>query len=311
MNTKKIEACINSLKETTRLLEGVLESYNLSVDAQIFSLSPGDFEHDKLKEISTLRLMLNSDTWPNAVPEESICKTEEEKLIRAESIIDTFHNIENKKILDFGCGEGHLAYQLSKLNIKSVLGYDILDQEWDHFSKSENLTFSTDIKKVNKNGPYDIIVLYDVIDHVELNDDEENVLEIAKKVLAPSGKIYLRCHPWVSRHGSHLYKQINKAYVHLVFNKDELYSLGIRDELYLNKFIHPLGKYRKLIKEAGLVIYKEEITTAPVERFFKKEANISRRIKQNWSSSEDFKLAKGHVFPERIMETQFIDFVLI
>jgi hypothetical protein len=66
-----------------------------------------------------------------------------------------------------------------------------------------------------------IVFLYDVLDHAI--DAEQAYIKEAHRCLAPNGTVYVRCHPWTSKHATHLYKQgINKAYFHLFLTWDEI-----------------------------------------------------------------------------------------
>ena len=120
----------------------------------------------------------------------------------------------------------------------------------------------------------------------------------------------MRCHPWTSRHGTHLYKQLNKAYLHLVFSEDELYAMGLK-ETKATVFLEPLETYRKMISDAGLKILNEDHINHPVELFFTHEEAILRRIKEKWANSKNQAFATGKEFPREMLEIQFVDFVLI
>jgi len=297
MDKKTIKEYIRALEHMTAFMRSLLEE----------ELKTPPIPKDKLYEITTLRLLAKSEKWPLAVPEELICgEDEDQKLARAAGIINDFINtdLNNKKILDFGCGEGHVPYVAANLiEVNLAMGFDIENQNWEHFEKTKNLKFSTEFEEIKNNGPYDVIVINDVIDHAE-----ENILIKANEVKAPNGKIYLRCHPWTSRHGTHLYKQLNRAYLHLVFNTDELFGMGLK-EINTKKFLDPLNEYKKLIKEANLTISNENIVTQPVELFFTHEPNVLRRIKEKWSF--DWWSSAGVEFPRNEMEIQFVDFILV
>jgi hypothetical protein len=148
----------------------------------------------------------------------------------------------------------------------------------------------------------------DVLDHTK------NPLEELKKIHSiktpQTGKVLLRIHPWTSRHGTHLYKKLNKAYLHLVFSEEELYSMGLEDN-YTIKLIDPVSAYKKMFKEVGFSVLKEDITTQPIEMFFTHTEEILRRIKSRWKNSTIPELAAGTIFPREILEIQFIDYVLI
>jgi cyclopropane fatty-acyl-phospholipid synthase-like methyltransferase len=61
--------------------------------------------------------MLDANTWPIAVHPDLICNDESEadKMARAQAILDIIisDSVQGKKVLDFGCGEGHLTKAVS------------------------------------------------------------------------------------------------------------------------------------------------------------------------------------------------------
>jgi 2-polyprenyl-3-methyl-5-hydroxy-6-metoxy-1,4-benzoquinol methylase len=300
MDQKTIKEYIQSLEHMTEFMRSLLEE-----NTPLMALN----DHDRLSEITSLRLLAKSDRWPLALPKELICgEDENQKLARAADIANDLirTDLTDKKLLDFGCGEGHVAYVAADLvGIKLAMGYDPIDQNWRHFGDKAGLQFSTFFEEVKKNGPYDVIVINDVLDHAD-----QNILLKAKEVKTPNGRIYLRCHPWTSRHGTHLYEELNRAYLHLVFSTDELFGMGLKG-IPTQKIIDPLKNYRKLIEEAGLSIAEEEIIKQPVEVFFTYEPAVLRRIKANWKKSESKTLAAGTEFPRDVLEIQFVDFILI
>jgi hypothetical protein len=173
--------------------------------------------------------------------------------------------------------------------------------EWE--SKQEKFLLTTDFEKVVSEGPYDIIMIYDVLDHSPVEPSE--VLAKAKSVLAEDGKIYLRFHPWTGRHGGHAYRKINKAFVHLVFSEEELEHLGVNLETN-RKILFPINTYNKAIEEAGLVRESEpEVDTQEVELFFEENALVKSRILKAFGLDEW--TAEKPVFQ---MSQCFLDYVL-
>jgi 2-polyprenyl-3-methyl-5-hydroxy-6-metoxy-1,4-benzoquinol methylase len=291
-----------TIKEYIRAQEHLLKFLKSLLDEELKLPPMPETEKDRLSELTNLRMLSKTDKWPEAIPGDIICSSEDEKLARASGIINDYvtTDLTDKKFLDFGCAEGHIPYIAANLvGTKTAVGYDIQEYpEWDTFDKNKGLTFTNKFEIVKEQGPYDAILINDIIDHAI---DPVSVLNQAKEVKTPTGRIYLRCHPWTSRHGTHLYKELNKAYLHLVFTLDELYGMGLKG-IETNKFLNPLETYRKFIAEAGLKISKEEITTRQIEFFFTHEQPILRRIKEQWGNAN---------FPREEMETQFIDYILI
>jgi 2-polyprenyl-3-methyl-5-hydroxy-6-metoxy-1,4-benzoquinol methylase len=263
----------------------------------------------KISNFEIIKNLLDSDEWPEAVLEFQIADdtSEEEKLDRAEGIVDILvdETLENKKFLDFGCGEGHTCKYTSEQTHISA-GYDITPSgnlKWE--DKIQGYILTNDFKKIIEAGPFDIILIYDVLDHAE---DPVGVLKKAKSVLSDNGKIYLRCHPWCGRHGGHMYREINKAFVHLIIQKEELEQLNkinIKNN-FQNKITYPIKTYIDIIEKSNLKIEKQEIETQEIEDFFKNNELIRNRILKNWNLS---KWSTG--CPEFQMQQCFIDYVLI
>lgn len=260
---------------------------------------------EDLEGFSALKRALESDKWPEAVNPNLICHpdNEGEKLERGRGIIELMieEDLKDLKFLDFGCGEGQCAFAAASYSPKQVVGYDSKEQYSWNKQVHEKLQYTTDFEVVKENGPYDVITIFDVIDHIK-NEDPSEFLRKAKSVLADKGKIYMRCHPFVSRHGTHLYHELNKAYVHLVFTEDELNSL-VPDSKWKEdsiKIIYPIKQYLEIIEKSGLKIIDRREVKENVEPFFK-IPKIAERIMKNLNVNS---------FPEYQMSIQFIDLKL-
>jgi len=242
------------------------------------------------KETQDLIDLLLSPEWPEAVPDFLICAdTEEDKLGRAQGILDYAEfKLDGKKFCDFGCGEGHVA-TLASDYASFTVGYDILEHE--NFTKiqKERLLLTSSSNELLANAPYDFIMVYDVIDHAE---NPEALLSQLKAISHKDTKIFIRFHSWMSRHASHLYRQINKAWLHLVFTQKEIELLGL-NPTFVYKYFTPLHQQDKWIKSMNGIVEKSEITKSFVEPFFKQEKifkrlpNINNRF-PDWQMSQSF-----------------------
>lgn len=264
----------------------------------------------ELCQFDDLKTLLDSSEWPNAVFEVQIAdeNSEEDKKERAEGIVDIIlPSLDNKKLLDFGCGEGHVAECAAKKANLSI-GYETEKNpnsqlKWEE--KKENLLLTTDFEKVKSEGPYDIILIYDVLDHAKKESMSE-ILERAKSVLSEDGIIYLRCHPWCGRHGGHAYRKINKAFVHLVFTEEELEEMGLVLEP-TQKVLFPLNTYSEAIEKAGLVnIQEREIDFQDAEPFFSENPVVKERLLKLYGLKE---WGENGV-PAFQMSQCFVDYVL-
>lgn len=241
-------------------------------------------------EAQALFNMLQSSEWPEAVPEFLICsETEEDKCERAEGILDYIDiELKDKKVLDFGCGEGHVSLKAAETSALSV-GYDVKPSGAMTWEQKDKYLLTTDFSKVQNQGPYDLVILYDVLDHSE---DPVAILKQVKSVCHSGSQIFVRCHSWMSRHGSHLYKQMNKAWVHLFFTAEELASMGLKPDI-VQRYYFPMNHQHDWFKNADLKIKSEDVIKGIVEEFFKKpeiKSRLPNAFKEfpEWQMSQSF-----------------------
>ncbi len=244
--------------------------------------------------------------WPKAVDKDLICNVadEQQKSERSKNIVNQFilTNLEGKKFLDYGCGEGHSVSHAINAGAISAVGYDTVasgSQTWDAAESS----LSTDFNKIIEKGPFDVILMYDVLDHVE-NPGE--CLKNIKQVCHKDTVIWVMVHPWCSRHGTHLYHKFNYAFAHLAFSKEELASLGVEANDLSQKIVKPIATYKHWFTTNGFKIKKHEIIRDPVEAFFKNNHIVRKRItkainEQDTSFSD---------FPQFQLEQSFHEFEL-
>lgn len=214
------------------------------------------------------------EDWPQALPENEISRTEQDKVDRGASIIEYVisESLEGKRFLDFGCGEGHALDYASTKNPKFLLGYDIVHPN------RPNIT--TNFEEVKTNAPYDVILIFDVLDHMK--DRQVETLRHLKDVLSPTGRIYIKCHPWSARHGAHVYETNNKAYIQ--FFDDTIISPSL-------KLKNPIGTYRKWFKEAYLDILSESPFREELEDYFK-ETHMWDKLASYWQNDPEFQYKK-------------------
>lgn len=301
MNTKLNEAIDLVIQGLTKMKEAML-AQDESPEVKPLAAAPVKEDYESFE---SLKKALESDKWPEAVNKNLVCDPDSEidKVERGRGIIELMieEELPNLKFLDYGCGEGYSALYVASEKAKMSVGYDIKRYDtWTKHAKSENLLFTDTFEEALAKGPYDVVLLFDVLDHLKLLQPTD-VLKQAASVLSPTGKIYMRTHPWTSRHATHLYHDFNKAYVHLVFTESELEKLPTSKHKDDNIGVkYPLKTYSDFIKAAGLKeVSRREIKEA-VEPFFK-IPKIAQRIMSNLEFRQ---------YPEWQMSLQFIDYVL-
>ena len=208
--------------------------------------------------------------------------------------------LSNLHVLDFGCGDGFVSREIAS-TAKSVLGYDIKRHDAWPSHRLSNLLLSTDIDEVYKNGPYDQILAFDVIDHLE-DAELDQTIKMLSSLLRSDGKMFIRFHPWTSKHGSHLYSKINKAYVHLAFTESELANMGYTLEPNI-KIVRPLAAYDLMLSKNGFKIDNRKGHSEEVDYYFD-GALLDRMNHVTWKGKAD----RDSML--RIMGLQFIDYHL-
>lgn len=268
------------------------------------------------ESFNELKNLIESDSWPQAIDPDLICNDEsdDDKDLRAEGIIEFLidESLEGKRFLDFGCGDGHVVKKALEKKPFVSMGYDVVESEcWGRLNLpvGENHAVTTDWDQIVQNGPYDVVLLYDVLDHLDGN--QVATLKKLKTVMPAGGRIYVRCHPWCSRHATHLYKKKNKAFLHLIFTDIELARLGLTGGLKTEKIIHPHMTYKQWFNDASLDLVSEYPIQENLEDFFHLNPIVNERIKDNWrGTSIDPELAAGKNFPAYQLRLQFIDTTL-
>lgn len=275
-------------------------------EVKVQSAKPAPAVVEDYDGFEQLKEALESDKWPEAVNPNLICdpNSQQDKTERGRGIIELMieEDLKGLKFLDAGCGEGQCAFLSTEYGTQVSVGFDIKEHDsWKGFEKKDNFHLTTDFEEVKNHGPYDVITVFDVIDHIK-GMDPVVFLQACKSILADNGKVYMRCHPFVSRHATHLYHELNKAYVHLVFSPEELKQL-VPDSKHAEEstgVTRPLRTYSEYIEKAGLKIINRRDITEKVEPFFKIPKIAERIMKRTEFSS----------FPEFQLSIQFIDFVL-
>lgn len=268
-----------------------------SVVPKVQAVSRSKSDPDRKKHIDQLMAI---DCWPEAVMPFLVAKpTQEDQINRANSVLDMVidRSVEGAHFLDFGCGEGWIAQEAVNRGVASSTGYDIVPN--DNWKNLRGAVFTSDLRDLPQ-GYYDAVVLYDVLDHCH---DPLKLMEQVKAVLKPNGVVYVRCHPWTSRHATHAFKQgLNKAYVHLFLNQDEMAEMLGQEPMFTRVEKNPLEAYRYWFNQ--FEIRKESTKTEPVSEFFHVPS-----FKTLLANEQQIPVEKIDDFV-KLMQIQFVDYTL-
>ena len=190
---------------------------------------------------------------------------------------DFFSEIDGKKVLDFGCGEGQFVIAMAIQSKGQFEGVDIQDQyqvanEYVTKHQISNTNFYHGNSKELLNESYDIIISHDSFEHFE---QPEIILDEMMRLLKPKGKLFIKFGPtWMSPYGRHMSGTFKKSrpWIHLLIperNMIRVHSVYHNDgELYekfsdlkggLNKMT--INKAKRIISNnVELEILKTEIT---------------------------------------------------
>lgn len=337
MNQKELKRYLNVIKRAVSLIEGMLENdddglleqftneLHITQAHSVHHVPPQpvieNIAHQPVppapqpsgpspEELETMRLarkkhiesLMNIDCWPEAVPQFLATKepTTEDQINRANAVLDMMldRQVEDCNFLDFGCGDGWIAKQALQRGVAESYGYDIKTS--DNWSNITDINFTTNFNDLRKSY-YDVIFLYDVLDHAQ---DPLMIMNQVKSVLKQDGIVYVRCHPWVSKHATHLYKQgINKAYLHLFLTYQEIYDLTGQPPMFTRTEKNPLAAYHWWFKDFD--IKKERFVREPTSDFFFVPA-----FKELLANEQDVPMEHIDEFMKGL-EIQFIDFTLL
>lgn len=262
-----------------------------------------DFEkHHNASRKKHLKSLMEIDCWPESVPKHLMTgPTDEDQTKRARAVLDMMldRSMEDVNFLDFGCGDGWIANEALKRGCKLSTGYDItLNDNWEKFDS--DVQFTSVYNEVPKDQ-YDVVFLYDVLDHCF--EPEEAMKQVYNSVKG-TGVVYVRCHPWTSRHATHLWKKgINRAYLHMFFTWEEMRELLGESPVFTRSEIFPIEAYHSWFKP-HFNILKERPIEEPVSDFFHVPA-----FKELLANEQGIKSSEVDSLLSR-MRLQFVDFVL-
>lgn len=178
-------------------------------------------------------------------------------------------NLENKTVLDIGCGLGGKTLFYAEKKVSKIIGLDI-DKNYITWAKKftngrANIKFV--LGSANflpfKSNKFDIIFMNDLLEHIK--EGIIFVLEESKRTIKNNGKICITFPPWTYPYAAHLYYYICIPWVHIIFSTSTIINSIkkmknipkdsiIKDFLELNKIT--IREFDDIIKKLNFnVIY--------------------------------------------------------
>ncbi len=165
-----------------------------------------------------------------AYAEENFLNEQAEHLKLDKALIRKKFNLNNKNVLDFGCGMGGMSlWYGSQWNCK-VRGLDI---DGHHIKIAKAIKEKHQVPNVSFeqrnilddpiDEKFDMIFMNDVIEHIQI-DIVEVILEKLYEHLADDGSLFVTYPPWKSPYASHLNPHISIPWVQFL-PKSVLYNL--------------------------------------------------------------------------------------
>ena len=175
---------------------------------------------------------------------------------------------EQKKVLDIGCGDGHLSEKMS-LNGCEVTGIELDEKSSQKAQKYSKELITGDVESIELKDKYinyfDFIIFADVLEHLKY---PSQVLNQFNNFLKEDGHIIISL-PNVANW---------RIRFNLLTGNFDYQSYGILDEGHLRFFTEKSAK--KLLSESGLKISNFDITVGDLDRF----ANLFHKIGVLWPS---------------------------
>lgn len=149
------------------------------------------------------------------------------------------------------------------------------------------------------------------MDHIEPIPERNTFIEALKNIksVTTPGKtrVYLRCHPWCSRHGAHIHNQLNKAYAHLVLNDEQMKTMGL-PVWTGHRITRPIVQYESSFKHVGFRPSRLNIIQEPIEPFFVQSPVVANKIKEHWYAP-NHRGRRDMPIPQ--LNIQFVDYMLL
>lgn len=133
---------------------------------------------------------------------------------------DFWNTVEDKLVIDFGCGFGDEAIEIAKRGARKVIGIDnredvltVARSKAEIAGQTARCTFVSAVcEKV------DVVISIDAFEHF---DDPSGILAVIRRLLKPNGRVFIAFGPtWYHPLGGHLFSVF--PFAHLLFTEKAL-----------------------------------------------------------------------------------------
>ena len=169
---------------------------------------------------------------------------------------------------------------------------DATRTEWDYLCRVVEIAIKAGATTIN---------IPDTVGYTAPAESADLIKRLLETVPGMGDQIYVRCHPISSRHATHLYKKINKAYIHLVFTDDELKQLGYENDIKQRTYF-PQVDNNRWFGQAKLKAISHDCVRSDIDPFFKQNEMVKSRI---------MRPPYNRGFPDHQLGQVFNDYVLV
>ena len=180
---------------------------------------------------------------------------------------DFLSYINDRDVLDFGCGRGLQAVAMAVQGARTVTGIDISEaglkrgrEEAIKAGVADRVSFCDGVTDDHA-GKYDVAISLNSMEHFS---DPQAVLNLLRRALRPGGLLVVTFSPpWYAPYGSHMYFFTRVPWVHLIFSEQTVMNVRSRFRVDgasryedveggLNRM--SLAKFQRLIRQSGFSV---------------------------------------------------------